>query len=319
MFWSILQGIRNASEEVDVWEARTDFQGDYRIEGFRGIDGGDDQQLAVDVNAPDFVEFADYYFEDLDRVVKAKGALADVRLERGAAVAGRCVGPDGKSIPGARIHAGFADKPLSSLGRTRTTDAEGRFRLVIPHGRAAELIVYPESLAPRRVRIAAGGGDLGDVRLEAGVELSGQLVMPTASAISEQVSEFAAQRSSAGGCPLAGKVIAVECTEPGQFDWFPMNLACKTDRDGRFRVPALQGSFKIWVAQAHDSGWEDRGPIVSDGPVPAVLPQVVVFNTSSDGVAGRFSGPPSRKQLTLVANRGVTIRGTITGPDEKNG
>jgi hypothetical protein len=315
VFRSILQGIHNASDEVEVWEARTDVQGHYRIEGFRGIEGDDDQHLAIDVNAPDFVEYANFYFEDLDRVAKAKGALADVRLERGAAVMGRCVGPDGKAVPGARIHTAFADKPLSSLGRTRTTDAEGRFRLVIPHGRAAELIVYPEPWAPRRLSVAAGAGDLGDVRLEAGVELSGQLVMPTASVSSEQVNNFAAYQRIPGGWALAGKVIAVECTEPGQCDWFRITLACKTDQDGRFRIPALQGSFKIWVAQAHDSGLDDRGPIVSDGPPPAVLPQVVDFNPGFEGVAGRLFGPPSRKELTLVASRPVTIRGTIIGPD----
>ena len=316
-FRSMRQGIRQASKEVEVWEATTDVQGHYRIEGFRGIEGNDNQHLAIDVNAPDFVEFADFYFEFLDRVAKAKGALADVRLERGAAVMGRCVGPDGKAVPGAKIHAAFADKPLSSLGRTRTTDAEGRFRLVIPHGRAAELIVYPEQWAPRRVSVAAGGGDLGDVRLEAGAELSGQLVMPTASVSREQVQDFSAHQRIPGGWALAGKVIALECTEPGLFDWFPITLACKTDRDGRFRIPALQGSFKIWVAQAHDSGPDDHGPIASDGPPPAVLPQVVDFNTGSGGVAGRFFRRPSRKELALVANRPVTIRGTITGPDGK--
>jgi peroxiredoxin len=306
-----------ASELVEVWEARTDADGRYRIEEVRGMEGDDYQHLATDVNAPDFVEFADFFFEYLNRVAKAKGALADVRLARGDAVMGRCIGPDGKTVAGAKIHAAFADKPMSSLGRRRTTDAEGRFRLAIPHGRASELIVYPEQWAPRRVSIAAGGGDLGDVRLEAGVELSGQLVMPTASVSSEQMKDFSVHKRIPGGWALGGKVIALESTDRGQFGWFPITLACKTDRDGRFRIPALKGSFKILAAEGHDSGPDDRGPIVSDGPPPAVLPQVVDFNTGSGGVAGRLFGPPSRKELTLFCNRPVTIRGTITGTDGK--
>ncbi len=63
---------------------------------------------------------------------------------------------------------------------------------------ASELIVYAEQWAPRRVSVAAGGGDLGDVRLEAGVELSGQLVMPTASVSGEQVKDFSVHKRIPG-------------------------------------------------------------------------------------------------------------------------
>jgi hypothetical protein len=128
--------------------------------------------------------------EPAGQIVKAGGAVSDVRLERGDVVTGRCVGPDGIIEPGAKIRSAFADRAMSSLGRARATDSDGRFRLAIPHGLAAELIIYPErrepppamgpllrkpntkQLIPRRVKIAAGGGDLGDVRLEVGSEIS---------------------------------------------------------------------------------------------------------------------------------------------------
>jgi RNA polymerase sigma factor (sigma-70 family) len=309
-FFRIMQqGIRMDSEELGAWEIATDAQGRYHIDGVRGIEGNDDQHFAIDVNSPGFVEFVDLPFEYLDRVAKANGALADVRLQRGDAVTGRCVGPDGKAVPGAKIRLAVAEKPLSSLGRLRTTDAEGRFRLAIPHGQAAELIVYPTKLAPRRVSVAAGRGDLGDVRLEAGVELSGDLTVPIGLMSDEQAKAFSAHKGALGGLPFPGKVIALESTEPGAFDWFPITLACKTDRDGKFRIAALQGTFKIWVAQAHDSGPDDRGPIVSDGPPPPVLPMVVSCNTDT-------AGPARALFVPLIAFwPPVTIRGTITGPD----
>ena len=31
---------------------------------------------------------------------------------------GRCVGPDGKAVAGAKIHAAYDKEPMSSLGRT---------------------------------------------------------------------------------------------------------------------------------------------------------------------------------------------------------
>ena len=116
---------------------------------------------------------------------------------------------------------------------------------------------------------------------------------------------------------VAGKVIAFESTDRGQFGSFPIILASTTDRIGNFRVPALKGEFKVWAARAHDSGPDDRGPILSDGPPPAVLPQVVDFATGSGGLGGHLPGGGMRQELKLLAGPGVAIRGTITGPDGK--
>ena len=248
---------------VDIWEAKTDAEGGYRIAGVRGIKGSEYQHFAMDVNAPGFVEFIEFYFAGFDQIANSKGHVSEVRLERGDAVTGRCIGPDGKSEPGAKLHAAFAGKPMSSLGRTRATDAEGRFRLTIPHGLATELIIYPElgdrqpnhltrSRVPRRVSIAAGGGDLGDIRLEEGVESNGGLIISPMLLSLEKASYLSANRVPGGWTP-AGLVIALESVDRGAFGSFPITLACKTDRSGRFRAPPLEGSYKIWVAQAHDS------------------------------------------------------------------
>ncbi len=310
LFRTSVRPLRIAAEVVEAWEVRTDADGRYRVEGVRFGQAGDYEHLALDVGAPDHVESTNRQVSDLPHATARNGNLPDVRLRRGVAVTGRCVGPDGKPVAGAKIHSAYAEEPISSLGRTRTTDAAGRFRLHIPDGRAAELIVYPPTLAPRRVDVAAGGGELGDIRLVAGVELVGWL--------GENGSEVVEGPGPAKGRtativlpprrPLAGKVIALESTDRGRFGWFPITLACRTDRDGRFHVPALEGPFKVWAAPAHDAGPDDRGPVVSDGPAPAVLPQIMDFKPNSG---------EGRRVLLLSAGPAVAIRGKIMGPDGK--
>jgi RNA polymerase sigma factor (sigma-70 family) len=313
LFRSKIPILRIASELVDVWEAKTDTDGRYQIAGVRGIEGSEYQHLAMDVNAPGFVEFIEFYFAGFGQVAKSRGVVSDVQLERGDVVTGRCVGHDGKSESGAKIRAAFAGKPMSSLGRARTTDAEGRFRLAIPHGLAAELIIYPERRAPRadrvhtkqrvsrRVSVAAGGGELGEIPLEEGEEHAGVFHCM----LREGERDPSLFLRVPGGWVPNGQVIAFESTDRGEFGWFPMTLACKTDRDGEFRVPPLKGPFKVWAAHAHDSGPDDRGPIVSDTPPLACMPQVAEFQ------------PHSARGLHLGGYRPVAIQGKVTGPDGK--
>ncbi len=289
LFRSNVRHLRISSEVVDTWSTRTDSLGRYRVDGVQGIQSDDYQHLSLDVNAPNFVEYCQRYFSDLSGTISRQGNLADVELKRGVSVSGRCVDLDGKAAAGAKIQAGFAKEPMSSLGRTLSTDASGRFRLNIPEGQAAELIVYPAAGAPRRVAVAAGGGDLGDIKIEPGIELDGRLL-------------------TAHGQPISGKLIAFESTDRGQFGFFPITLAYKSDADGRFHVPAVKGSFKVWATRAHDAGPDDSGPIVSDGPIPAVASQAKDFDPRSGG---------PRQDFTLVAGPEVAIRGTITGPDGK--
>ena len=289
LFRSSVRPLRISSEVVDVWETRTDTDGRYRIKGVQGIQSDDYQHLAIDVSAANHVDYCQRYFTGLPWVTARQGNLPDVELRHGVAVLGRCVDPEGNAVAGVKIHSVFAKEPMSSLGRTISTDAGGRFRLNIPDGLEAELIVYPQAWAPRRVPVAASGGDLGDIKLEAGVELFGHL-------------------PGTGGQPVAGKVIAFESTDRGQVSSFPITLAYKTDHDGNFHVRAVKGAFKVWMAKAHDSGPDDSGPIVSDGPIPAVLPQVIDFDPRS---------ARGRQELVLVTRPEITFRGTITGTDGK--
>ena len=151
--------LRISWEVADVWQARTDAGGVYRIDGIREFDDTNSYHLGIDVNAPDHVEFFSNLFSSPGLAATAQGRLPDVPLRRGVAVTGTCIDPDGVAVVGAKIHAAWDQEPLSTLGRIRTTDAAGHFRLTIPDGRAGELIVYSDRWAPRRVAIASGGGD----------------------------------------------------------------------------------------------------------------------------------------------------------------
>src|SRR5262249_55889192 len=177
---------------------------------------------------PGFVEFFTFSIWSPAKAEQAKGSVPDVQLKRGNTVTGRCVGPDGNPVAGAKIEKIFGLEP-SNLGKMPTTDVEGRFRLTRPPG-AAELIIYSDRWAPRRVSVPASrGGDLGDIRLEAGVELIGHL-----------------RESAPGGRPLEGKLIALQSPiayqshDGGQVIWAPIRLVCRTDREGNFRIPALK-------------------------------------------------------------------------------
>ena len=140
---------------VAGWQAQTDADGRYRIEGFHWAEGPGSVYLQADVNAPDFVEFFTFSIWKPAQADQAKGSLPDVQLKRGNNVTGRCIGPDGKAVVGAKIEKIFAGFARSSRGRMPTTDAEGRFRLTIPAG-AAELIIYSDRWAPQEShRLAA--------------------------------------------------------------------------------------------------------------------------------------------------------------------
>jgi len=310
-----------SAELVAAWLAHTDVEGQYQIADFHWAQGPGLVYLQADFNAPYFIEFCTFSIWKPAQGDSRKGTLADVQLKRGNNVTGRCIGPDGKAVVGAKIEKIFAKSARSSRGRMPTTDADGRFRLTIPAG-VAELIIYSDRWAPQRVAVWPSNFELGDIRLEAGVELIGHLRAP----LGDEFLGYVLVQGATGdglivkgdtpkGKPLAGKLIALESIDPGRLDREPMNrtpiqLAYRTDREGSFRVPALKGSYKIWVARGAESGPDECMAIHSDGPPPAVLPRVLDFNPDAQGANARV-------ELTLMTSPEVAIRGTVTGLEGK--
>ncbi len=64
--------LRISWEVADVWQARTDAGGVYRIDAMRGIDDSNSYHLGIDVNAPDYVEFFSNLFSRPGLAAKAQ-------------------------------------------------------------------------------------------------------------------------------------------------------------------------------------------------------------------------------------------------------
>jgi thiol-disulfide isomerase/thioredoxin len=269
-----------ADEVLEHWEVRTGADGTYRLSG-RMAAG---ERLAAEAFAPDFLDGVN---------PSAFGAAAGARdaalpplvLRRGIVVAGRCVGPDGRPV------AAAVQRPYLGAGRLVRADAQGRFRVCVPTSPpapgkpVAELLLYPDGLAPRRVVVWPDQADLGDVRAEVGTPVAGEVL-------------------AADGSPLRGCVVAFEEWGGGP-GVTPIRVAVKTGPDGSFRVRPLKGQFKVRLARAAPPGPDDRGPVHADGPPPAVAPQVLSLTGGGT------------ERLSLRAGAAVTVRGTVYGPDGK--
>ena len=95
---------------------------------------------------------------------------------------GRIVGPDGQPLADVAMLAyskvnpqDFSGDNYGSFVRTRSAE-DGTFRLRLTKGGSAVFWVVPDNFAPRQLVVDAKRGDYGDVRLEPGVGLKGQVV-----------------------------------------------------------------------------------------------------------------------------------------------
>ena len=76
------------------------------------------------------------------------GREVDIRLLPGAEIRGTVVDLEGKPAVGARV---FATRPARWMSTQETTDAEGRFRIVVPAGDSPLFVVASLKIASDRV------------------------------------------------------------------------------------------------------------------------------------------------------------------------
>ena len=107
---------------------------------------------------------------------------AKVELDPCEIIAGRLVDPDGKPVPGVPIEAfstpHVRDFEASSWFNTKSDD-EGKFRLSLAKGGPSVFWIVPEKMAPKQIVSGTKRGDFGDVQLESGVGVKGQVVDAT--------------------------------------------------------------------------------------------------------------------------------------------
>jgi hypothetical protein len=219
--------------------------------------------------------------------------LADITMQPGRVVRGRCVDPEGRPVAGAVVKfAGdyvrdFA--PAAWAWDPRQTNEQGEFNVSVPRDgkRAVELWVAHPDFAPQHAVIPKNGTELADIRLRQGARVRG----------------FVRRED---GSPVAGAVVAASSIFDGNFDMitFPARVAVRTGADGQYQLPPLEGMYKLFLSQAEetDNRLEKRF-VVGRQPPPLVVPKKVSLSGSEEKVINFESGP------TLI------IRGTARWPD----
>ena len=174
------------------------------------------------------------------KVQEGRDAHAEIRLERVVAVQGRLVDPDGKPVEGQVCVAQVSGADTISLlaGECAPADEGGRFLLAsLPPGRHQLRVAAPgfvESrfeiqLPPERESV-----HVGDLELDAGLQIRGRVVDRSAS-------------------PVAGATVTV----------LDSGYSVHTGADGSFRLGALApGAKTLWVKAA---GFVEQGHDAAPG------------------------------------------------------
>jgi uncharacterized GH25 family protein len=163
--------------------------------------------------------------------------FARVLLDPAEALTGRIVGPDGEPL---------ADVPLLAYSRTAERDsseygsffrakskADGTFRLNLVKGGPSVFWIVPEKYAPRQIVSGTKRGDWGNVPMEEGVTVSGQVVDAT-------------------GKPMPGVWVNVTDNKSRRDIQMPVASALRrsaqTDDEGKFQLgPVKPGEFELEV------------------------------------------------------------------------
>jgi len=271
----------------DLWRSVAWSDGSMLVDGPRATsDGAGSFRLGPLPAVPHELRASHPAFLRADLVAEPGAGRVSITLRRGAALAGRAVGPDGRPVP-ARVRVSrAADSEVHRLfdwsGSDRGTEpdearevragADGRFRIDGLVGGAHELAMEAPGLAPllREVEVRDDLEDLGDVALEAPLRIAGRVLDPRGNPV-------AGARVGAGqhrGRIHAGNTIAPPSP--------PRLVETRSDEKGGFVLGGLPaGVFQV-EAEA-------------EGFAPAV-------------VSGVASGESA---LEIVLEEGFTVHGTV--------
>jgi len=221
--------------------------------------------------------------------------LTDITMAPGRVVHGRCVDPNGKPVKGAVVKAASdydQNRATNSWAwDPRATDAEGKFQISIPRDSKAgyELWIAHPEYAPQRVVIPKQGDELADVRLQTGTVVKGSV-------------------TDENGDPIKGVVVVAESIDDSTLEsvGFAVELATKTDSDGRYELPPIRGMYKVFLADAGKRENDLKQDfVVSDVRPPLVVPKKVA-------VSGRLS-----HTLDFAGTELLKASGTVRWEDGK--
>lgn len=221
--------------------------------------------------------------------------LADIKLLPGRLVVGRCIDPDGNPVVGAVVKTTseyWQMRRDTSVGWDPViTDESGRFYLGVPVDRehAIESWICHPDWAPKHLAIPKDKEQILKIEMKPGGTLRGYV-----------------QKLS--GEPAVGVVVAASSLFDGDLKalTFPVNLATKTDEQGRYEFPPLDGEYRVHLAYAARSQQRLEPEFsVSDQEPPLVIPQLVSIENGKDQILD-FVEPPT-----------VTVQGSIHWPDDQ--
>jgi protocatechuate 3,4-dioxygenase beta subunit len=233
--------------EVAVYRAGTRFVASGRVRGARVgraragadgrfvIEGVEPGKLILEAVAPGFIDAQMPAFD----APGGRNVEIELALRRGAVVAGRVLGPDGRPVPGARVS-------LSSGDRTTSSDKDGNYRLEgVADGLRTFIAEHDEyQRAVQDLKVELGDNRL-DLRLAPGFEVSGRVV-------------------DAAGRPVAGA--GVEFANP-LLGVFRSPRRTTSGADGGFRAGGLAAGVyavtaeKPGLAAARLEGVRIAGPV----------------------------------------------------------
>jgi protocatechuate 3,4-dioxygenase beta subunit len=162
-----------------------------------------------------------------------------VELTPAEAITGRVVDPNGQPLANVKILAYSKADPkdwedYGSFFRTET-DAEGRFRISAAKGGPCVAWIVPTDFAPAQFVLGSKKGDLGDIRVEPGISLSGRVLSATGEPVAGVWVNLEDDASQAEiQMPVASALRrSAQTNENGEFKLRPMKPAmCELEISG---------------------------------------------------------------------------------------
>ena len=163
-----------------------------------------------------------------------------IELTPAEAITGRVVNPSGQPLPKVKLLAySKADakdwQDYGSFFRTET-DADGRFRISSAKGGPCVAWIVPEDFAPVQLVLGTKKGDVGDIRVEPGVSLSGRVL-------------------SATGEPVAGVWVNLEDDASQAEIQMPVSSAMRrsaqTNENGEFKLRPMKPAMCDLVVEGY--------------------------------------------------------------------
>ncbi|MBI2826518.1 MAG: carboxypeptidase regulatory-like domain-containing protein [Planctomycetia bacterium] len=227
--------------------------------------------------------------------------FTQVTMDKAAPLTGRVISPDGTPLADVAV-LGYSktgvEKPgefeYGSFAKARSA-ADGTFRLNFVEGGPSVFWIVPEKHAPRQILSGTKRGDWGDVRMEAGVAITGQVV-------------------DAEGKPVAGVWVTLSDEQSQREIQMPvasaLNRSAQTDAEGHFALAPLKpGPYVLFVDEyPHEIRYERRGEVRVK--IPAVFPRrKVTIGDAADQPLLVQAVPHVRFRGQYLDSKGAPSRG----------